>query len=175
MLFRSRVGAMTDSGRMMGMGGGGGGGSADVSFFILLKDQRRMTNRDVEKEIMAQVADLDAEITVSASDMDMTALGGSGIQVVIKGQDLDQLAAVSEEVAVIMRSTEGIGTVTTGYEDASFETRIIIDRDAAMREGLTTAQVYQMIAAALSNETNATTLTQSNEEYPVVEIGRAHV
>ena len=163
-----RVGAMTDSGRMMGMGGGGGGGSADVSFFILLKDQRRMTNRDVEKEIMAQVADLDAEITVSASDMDMTALGGSGIQVVIKGQDLDQLAAVSEEVAVIMRSTEGIGTVTTGYEDASFETRIIIDRDAAMREGLTTAQVYQMIAAALSNETNATTLTQSNEEYPVV-------
>ncbi len=164
-----RVGAMTGSGRMMGLArGGGDSGGADVSFFILLKDERRMTNREVEKEILAGVVDLDAEIAVSATDMDITALGGSGIQVVVKGQNLDQLATVSEEIAVLMRRTEGIDTVTTGYEDATTETRIVIDRDAAMREGLTTAQIFQKIAGALSSEINATTLTQSNEEFPVV-------
>ncbi len=149
---------------MMGMGSSSGG----TSFFILLKDNRALTNRDVERLILEKTSDLDAEISVSTSDMDMSALGGSGIEVVLKGNDLDVLAVAAEEVAGILRETEGTVDVTTGNEDALTETRIIVDRDAAMRQGLTVAQIYQQIAGALADETQSTTLAAEREEYPVM-------
>lgn len=160
------VGAFSGSGggmRMM-MGPSSGG----TSFYILLKDNRTMTNRDVERLILEKTSDLDAELSVSSSEMDLSALGGSGIEIVIKGNDLDVLAAAAEEVAEIIRETEGVAVVKTGYEDAATETRIIVDRDAAMRQGLTVAQIYQQIAGALAEETQATTLTIGQEEYPVM-------
>lgn len=161
----SSVGAMFGSAGGMGMMGSSSG---DTSFFILLKDNRTMANSDVERLILANTEDLAAEITVSASNMDMSALGGSGIEVIIKGNDLDVLAVTAEEVADLLRETEGTEDIKTGNEDAVTETRIIIDRDAAMREGLTVAQVYQKIAGALATETQSTTLTVGQEEYPVI-------
>ena len=58
---------------------------------------------------------------------------------------------------------------TTGHQMCIRDrTRIIVDRDAAMREGLTVAQVYQQVAAALATETESTTLTAGEAEYPVI-------
>ena len=124
-----------------------------------------MTNREIERLILEKTGDLDAEISVSDSSLDISVLG-NGIEVVIKGQDLDLLAAAAEEIAGLLRETEGTVDVITGYEDAATETRIIVDRDAAMREGLTVAQVYQQVAAALATETESTTLTAGEAEYP---------
>jgi HAE1 family hydrophobic/amphiphilic exporter-1 len=158
------VGAMSgSSGMMMGPRGGG-----DTSFFILLDDNRNMTNSEVEKLILEKTQNLDAEITVSTSEMDMSALGGSGIQVLVKGNDLDVLAIAAEEVADLFRETEGTTDVRSGNEDASIETRIIVHKDAAMREGLTVAQVYQKIAGALATETQSTTLSTVQDELPVI-------
>ena len=41
--------------------------------------------------IEERTKDFDCELKVSASNMDMGALGGSGIQVIINGEDLDEL------------------------------------------------------------------------------------
>jgi len=139
----------------------------DTFFYILLKDNRAMTNREIERLILEKTGDLDAEISVSDSSLDISVLG-NGIEVVIKGQDLDLLAATAEEIAGLLRETEGTVDVITGYEDAATETRIIVDRDAAMREGLTVAQIYQQVAAALATETESTTLTAGEAEYPVI-------
>ncbi|MCR3921258.1 MAG: efflux RND transporter permease subunit [Firmicutes bacterium] len=160
------VGAMSGSsgGRMMMRGGVGG----DTSFYILLKDDRSMTNRDVEKQIYENTLDLEAEITVSASEMDMSALGGSGIEVIVQGNDLDVISAAAEEVAALLAATEGTADVSSGNEDASRETRIIVNKDAAMREGLTVVQVYQEIVAALATETQSTTFSVEQEDLPVV-------
>lgn len=162
----SSVGAM--SGGVGGMGMGMGRGTGDVTFFILLQDDRTLTNREVERMILERTEDLEVDLSVSSSDMDVTALGGSGIQVVIKGNDLDSMAQAAEEVAGLLRNTEGVAAAVTGLEDAGTETRILVDRDAAMREGLTAAQVYQKIAEALAVETRSTTLVTGQEEYPVV-------
>jgi len=159
------VGAMTGSTGLLELSGSSSG---DTSFFILLKDKRSLTSREVERLIYEKTADLEAEISVTSTNMDMTALGGSGIEVIIKGQDLDLLASCAEEVAEILRATEGTTEVLTGNEEAGTETRIIVDRDAAMRHGLTVAQIFQEISAALSPETKSTTLLSGSEEYPVV-------
>ncbi len=159
------VGAISgDSGMSMT----GSGNSESLSYYILLGDDRTMTNREVEQEIYAKTADLSGELTVQASTMDMSMLAGSGVSIVLKCNDLDTLMQGSNEVAAILAEVEGLTDVTTGYEDADTEIRVTVNKDAAMRYNLTVAQVYSELAAALSEETNSTTLTAGDEDYPVV-------
>jgi HAE1 family hydrophobic/amphiphilic exporter-1 len=135
------VGAMSGGQSGLGILGGrlGGGSGNGTTFYILLREDRSQSNKDVERLIYEKTADLDAEISVSSSTMDITMLGGSGIQVNIKGQDLDTLAGISKEIAGILSSAEGTGKISTALDDADKETRIIVDKDKAMREGLTVA------------------------------------
>ncbi|MGI6130037.1 MAG: efflux RND transporter permease subunit [bacterium] len=160
------VGAL--SGQQSGMMMMGRGSDDETTFYILLKEQRDLTNRDVERLIYEKTKDLDCEINVNINTMDLSVLGGSGIQIYVKGQNLDTLADISNEIAGILREIEGIGKVETGLEDADKETRIMVDKDKAMREGLTVAQIYAEISGALQTETKATTLTVDNDNYPVL-------
>jgi len=157
------------------IGGGQSGlammGSAsgdDTTFYILLKENRNLTNRDVEKLIYEKTKDLECEINVRATNMDLSMLGGSGIQIQIKGQNLDTLAEIARDISGILRDTEGIAKVETGLEDADKETRIQIEKDKAMREGLTVAQIYAEISGALQTKTQATVLTEGSNNYPVL-------
>jgi multidrug efflux pump subunit AcrB len=162
------VGAMSGSeGIGMLMSGAGGSGN-QTSFFILLKDERSLSNRDVERLIYEKTEDLNADINVTANNMDITMLSGSGIQINVKGQDLDTLMELADEVARIVAEVEGTAHVDNGIEGAERETRILIDKDKAMREGLTVAQVYAEISSALQSEKQSTVLTMDNDSYPVL-------
>ena len=161
------VGAMEGGGMM------GGSSSGGMSFYILLGDDVKATNAEVARQLRDAVADLDCTLEVSASTMDMSALGGSGIEIELKGRNLDQLQAAADEVAALVESTEGTLEVSTGSGEADPEMRVTVDRDKAMRKGLTTAQVYAELAAALKAETTATTLTQGQNDYPVIVVGGA--
>ena len=57
--------------------------SDETLFYILLKNDRSMTNIDVERLIYENTRDLEAELEVRSSNMDLSVLGGSGIQVMI--------------------------------------------------------------------------------------------
>ncbi|MBN1892153.1 MAG: efflux RND transporter permease subunit [Clostridiales bacterium] len=164
------VGIMSGQSSGMAMFGGGmsSGSGEGSTLYILLKDDRSMSNTDVEKKIYEITSDMDIEISVSASNMDISVLGGSGIQVNIKGYDLDTLAQLSTEIADILTGIEGTTNVMTGLEGADRETRITVDKDKAMREGLTVAQIYSEISAALRTEDQATILSEGKDEYPVM-------
>jgi len=163
------VGVMRGGGAgFMGFGGGDMQGGNASTLYILLKDDREMTNRDVERMIYEVTDDMGGEVSVSASNMDLSALGGSGIQVDIRGYDLDTMAEIAKEAAVLLEDTEGTEEVTTGLEDAGEEIRIEVNKDKAIVEGLTVAQVYAEVAAALSEEITATQLTEMGTSYPVV-------
>lgn len=161
------VGVMRGGGA--GFMGFGGMQSADAStFYILLKDEREMTNRDVERMIYEVTEDIGGEVSVSASNMDLSALGGSGIAVEIKGFDLDTMAEIAKDTAALLEETEGTDEVTTDLEDAGEEIRIEVNKDKAIVEGLTVAQVFAEVSAALSEEITATQLTEMGSSYPVV-------
>lgn len=162
------VGAMAgDSGAsVMGMSTGGSDGSA--SFYVLLSDEGAKKNQQIAAQIEQDTADLPCTVSANASAMDLSALGGSGVQVILRGPDLDVLADLSNQVAERMAQVEGLTDISTGQQDANPETRITIDKDAAMRKGLTVAQVYQQVSAALTTSSTATTLTVDNESYSVV-------
>jgi len=159
------VGAMAGGGTAGLMGGGSGEGT---SFYIMLRENRSLTNKDVERLIYEKTADLDIEMSVTASNMDMSALGGSGLAVNIKGNDLDEMADIARDIADIMAKVEGTSKITTGLEDAGRETRVIVDKAAAIREGLTVAQVFGDLNKMLTAQSQASVLTSEQEDYPVV-------
>ena len=77
--------------------------------------------------------------------MDMSALGGSGISIQVRGREIDTLQTIAADIAQIVRDTEGTTEVSDGMEDSTEELRIIIDRDKAIGHGLTVAQIFQQI------------------------------
>ena len=159
------IGAIESSGGMMSSMSSGSG---NISFYVLLKEDKKLTSQEIGYLITEKTSDLDCKISVNTSTMDMSALGGSGVEVIIKGKDLDKLQEISTEIADIVSSVNGTIDVSNGLEDADKETRITVNKSSAMKYGLTVAQVYQEISTALKNETTATTLELEDYDYPVV-------
>ncbi len=160
------VGAMTSSSNMSLLGGGGGSTNS-ASVYVVTKEDKTMSNDEIARIIKEKTQDLEAEITVDTSSMDMSAMGGSGIVVQVRGRDLDTLRRIAEEVAAIVESVEGTAEVNDGLEDADEELRIIVDRDEAVHYGLTVAQVYAQLASRLAEAGSATSLVTDEKDYNV--------
>lgn len=173
-----RLKDISDIEEMGAMAGGGsslmnlgGGGSADTSsIYLILSEDKELSGVQLEKEIVKRTEDLDCEIVVSTNNMDMSALGGSGIQVQIKGKDLDKLQEIAEDITAILEDTEGLEQVSDGMEESTEELRLVIDKAAASEHNLTVAQVYQQIQSKLAESGTATTLSTDIKDYDVVVI-----
>lgn len=173
-----RLKDISDIEEMGAMAGGGsslmnlgGGGSADTSsIYLILSEDKELSGVQLEKEIVKRTEDLDCEIVVSTNNMDMSALGGSGIQVQIKGKDLDKLQEIAEDITAILEDTEGLEQVSDGMEESTEELRLVIDKAAASEHNLTVAQVYRQIQSKLAESGTATTLSTDIKDYDVVVI-----
>lgn len=165
------VGAMASTSNM-GMLTGGGNSSTNVtSLYISLREDKERDNLEIARDIEINISDIletaQAEAAIETSTMDMSALGGSGITVQIKGRELDTLQEIARDVAAIVESVEGTVDVSDGLEESTGELRIIIDRNKAIEHGLTVAQIFQQIQAKLADATSTTTLETEIEEYDV--------
>lgn len=161
------VGAMTSSSTMALLGGGGNSSTNSTSIYVVTKEDKKLSNEEIADIILEKTAGLDAEITVDTSSMDMSALGGSGISIQVRGRDLDELQRIAGEVAAIVESVEGTAEVSDGLEEAEEELRIVINRDEAVHYGLTVAQVYTQIYSRLADASSATTLVAADKDYNV--------
>lgn len=162
------VGAMTSGNSMsMLMGGSSEGSANSASVYVTTKEEKELSNDEIAKLIMEKSADLEAEISVETSSMDMSALGGSGISIQVRGRDLDKIQEIANEVAAIVESVEGTTEVSDGMEETTEELRIIVDKEKAMEYSLTVAQVFSQIQPKLAESTSATTLEESAKDYGV--------
>ena len=151
------IGGMMSSGNMMGIGSSGNN-TTSVQIYAILEDERTMSNSEIEKALEEQAKKVDAEVYISMSSMDMSALGGSGIVVEVKGKELDKLQEVSKEIAGIIENVEGTENVLDGMQDANEELRVIVDKEKAAENGLTVAQVFQEINKKLAHASSMSTL-----------------
>lgn len=163
------VGGMSGGSGMMSMMGGSQSADAEsVSIYVLLSEDKTISNDELKAQIMEKTSDLDCELAVETSTMDMSALGGSGISINIKGRELDGLKRIAGEVAEIVESVEGTADVSDGIAEKTLELRLVVDKDKAMGYQLTTAQVYQFLQAKLADASSATTLSTLSKDYPVL-------
>ena len=160
------VGAMLGSGLSM-MSSMGETRTDMISMYVILKDDRKMTSNQVAAEIEKSTSDMECEVTASGSTMDMSALGGSGISVMIKGKNLDTLQEIASDYADILRNIEGTAEVSDGQENPSPELRITVNKDKAMLHNLTVAQIYQQISALVAAPSSMATLSTDSDEYKI--------
>ncbi|MBR3823592.1 MAG: efflux RND transporter permease subunit [Lachnospiraceae bacterium] len=166
------VGAMLSS-TTMSTFTGGGGSTNSTTIYVVAYDDKTMTNEEIADIIEAKTEDLDAEIAIQTSSMDMSALGGSGISIQVRGRDIDTLQDVAKELAAIIETVEGTAEVSDGLAETGVELRITVDKEKAISNGLTVAQVFTQIAPKLAEASVATTLEASDKDYSVyVESGK---
>lgn len=139
-----------------------------ISMYAILKENKKQSNKEIEKKIYEIANDSNYEILVSTSNMDMSSMMSSGIQIVVKGKEIDTLQEIAKEIAGILEQIEGIDKVDSGISETQKEKRVIVDKNKAMENGLTVASVYQTIASKVSNEKEATEITIQNKTYPVI-------
>ncbi len=166
------VGAMASTSSMGSlMGGSADSSTHETSIYLTTVEKPKLNNKELSNAIEEQTAQLceetGAELSIETSMMDMSALGGDGISIQVRGRDLDTLQQIAKEVAAIVEATEGTAKVSDGLEEATGEMRVLIDRDKAMDQGLTVAEVYQQIAAKLKDASSATTFETTAKEYEV--------
>ncbi len=158
------IGAMLNSDNTSLLGGSAG----TVSIYITTKENKSKTNIELGKEIEGLLADIEeAEIAIQTAAMDMSALTGSGINIQVRGRELDTLQELAKEVAAVVEGVKGTADVSDGLEETSGELTILINRDKAIEYGLTVAQVFTQISSRLATATSATTLNTSIKEYDV--------
>lgn len=165
------IGAMASSSSMSILTGGGSAATNSTTVYVSLKEDKKKDNQEIAKEIREEVTDIletnQAELFIETSTMDMSALGGSGIIIRIKGRELDTLQNMAKDIAAIVEGVEGTVDVSDGLEEATGEMRILIDRDKAIEHGLTVAQIFQQIQSKLADAVSATTLETEIKEYSV--------
>lgn len=138
-----------------------------VSFYAITNENPKLSNKELQKEIEKRTKDVDGELTIHMSNMDMSALGSVGVNVQIQGKDLDKLQEISSDVKKIVADTKGTQNVFDGTEENGEELRISVDKEKAAKYGLTVAQVYQELYGELAEPKQAMTLGTDTYDYDV--------
>ena len=152
------VGATMSSGdattSMLGMSGG----SYDVTAYVIVPEGE--SGAKAGKAIEELCADLKCTVTAAgAMDSMTTMMTGSGVSLQVYGEDMESLQEAAKLLAARIETVAGTANVSDGLEDAVEALHVSIDRNAAMRKGMTVAQIYMQVAAALVDSTTGADMT----------------
>ena len=148
------VGAMIQGDSAMSMMSSSGG-PYDAEIYITLPDD--YSGNSVGKEIEALCADMDCTVTAAnvMSSM-MSYVTGNGVSLTVYSEDMETLQSTAQAIAARIKQVEGTADVSDGLEDAAQALHVTVDRTKAMEHGMTVAQIYMQVAAALSTSTSGT-------------------
>lgn len=149
----SQVEGIQTAGAMMNTGlsltGGSSQNSYDVTVYITLADESA-SGAAAGREIEALCADLLCTVTASSAMMGMSMLTGSGITMNLFAEDMEDLQNAARTAAQTLEGVEGLTEISDGLEDAAPALHISVDRNKAMEQGLTVAQIYMELASGLT-------------------------
>ncbi|MGN0735008.1 MAG: efflux RND transporter permease subunit [Anaerovoracaceae bacterium] len=163
-------------GGMLSQAGGMGGmtgetSNTSVSLYIIVDEESNLSGGEIADSIEEKTAELDCQVKImSSSSMTSytTALGGSGVSIDIYSTDIQNLQNAAEKVGKKLETVEGIDEVDNGLTEAEPELHYIVDKEKAMKNGLTVAQVYMQVSKALTLENTATSMSLGGDEYDIV-------
>ena len=173
------IGAMVGSGTMMaslgGMGGssgsltgsGGGGNGTSITMYVLLDQYSTISNEEIEQVISNAAKDLDCNVKIKTSMMDMSMLYGSGVTIQVRGRDLTVLQDLAREVGTALEGVEGLENVNNGLRNMEKEVYISVDKEKAAKYGMTVAQVFQLVYKKTAQTTSSMKLSTATKDYDV--------
>ena len=162
------------AGFMMGSGSMGGlsmtstdNGDYDVTGYLTMPEGT--FGSDAGKEIEALCADLPCKVTTAGvmSGM-MSYMTGTGVSLRVYGSDMESLQGAARSLGQRMEQVEGVQEVSDGLEDAAPALQVVVDRNKAMTRGITVAQIYMQVAAALQDTTTVAEVTLDGESMEMI-------
>lgn len=145
---------------LMGMSLGGASADAGtISAYGVLKPESTKKGTELSKKLTEEFDFINGEVSVGGSTSSMTTLlGDGGVQLTLTGEELPVLQKTAKEIADIMESLDCIESADNGMGATSPEIKVTVDRSKAAEKGLTVAQVFQQVAAAVAEEKTSSTL-----------------
>lgn len=145
-------------------------GEADVTettIYVVLDEDKIDQGKKIAAKLEKLAKKYNCEI-VSTADMDMSQyMGGSGVSMTLYSDDLDKLRTSGKAIENRLREFKSLEEVSDIEENSTDEIRITVNKNEAMKKGLTVAQVYQQISAKLSEDTTATKLNNDGSTIDV--------
>ncbi len=166
------VGAMS-GGAMSLVASTASGGSTDFTTysFMVITENEDAGEDEVKRiceDIKAGTADIDCTVSISTGMEDMSSMMGSGLSINVYGSDLDTLTDITKDIMEIVGTVEGFTNISNGQEEPDQVVHLILNRDAAMKQGLTAAQIFAEISGSLTETATATTVTVDGVEMEIV-------
>lgn len=157
------VGVM-NSGSTLSMMGGlsmGNDSYGSYSYFVVVPQGTATSKiKQITQDINNVCRDMPCNVSASAGGMDdMVSLLGSGLSVNIYGSDLDMMQDISDQIAEVVAAIPGYENISTSFTDGDATIHLQIDKDKAMAEGLTVAQIYMAITERMTTSSNSTSIT----------------
>lgn len=163
------VGAMAESESSASAMMGGSDGLSTTLYVMLTEDEKIDTN-SLAADISALGDKYGCTVDADGSGMSsmMSMMGGNGITIHLYGEDLEAMQETAKNIAQIVEGVKGTANVSDGLEETDPAIKVTVDKEKAMKEGLTVAQVYQELAGSISTEKTATSITMEGSSYDVV-------
>ncbi|MDO5388441.1 MAG: efflux RND transporter permease subunit, partial [Clostridia bacterium] len=152
----ARIGDVPEMEKMNARIGGGGISSStattvSITYDVGDKEDRERSTSEIADEIESKLQNIaGCEIEVSDEGGAMGSIGGSGFDVMIKGDDNDTLKEISDELIAEISKIPNSNNVDSSLDDASTEATIVINRAKASQYGLTTQSIANAISTANS-------------------------
>ena len=143
----------------------------DQFTFLVLTENENAGKEEVNRicrEIEERTADIDCELTISTGMSEMSTMMGSGLSVKVYGDDLDTLTKITQDICDLAATIPGYENISNGQEELDQVIRLVLDKDAAMRKGLTVAQIFSELNGKLTESTDAATVTIDGEDMKIV-------
>lgn len=136
--------------------------------YIVLDEKKAENGKIIAKKLEKLGKKYNCEVVTSA-DMDMSAmLGGGGVTINLYSDDLDLLRNTGASIEKELDKMGVFEEISDVNEESTEEIKVIVNKNLAMKEGLTVAQVYQQISEKLTKESTATTLNSVGSGVDVV-------
>lgn len=157
----------------MSIGGGGmsiSGSSEDsssINIKLVGKEERTRSSDQVAQEMRTKIQNIaGAEISISATSNSMGSYGGSGVEINIKGDELDTLKEISNDMVEIIKTIPGTSEVKTSIENSAPQTTVRVNREKASAYGINSSSVASILRTAISGSV-ATTFKVDGDEYDI--------
>ena len=143
----------------------------DQFTFLVLTENENAGKEEVNRicrEIEERTADIDCELTISTGMSEMSTMMGSGLSIKVYGDDLDTLTKITQDICDLAATIPGYENISNGQEEPDQVIRLVLDKDAAMRKGLTVAQIFSELNGKMTESTDAATVTIDGEDMKIV-------
>ena len=143
------------------------GGEYDATVYITMPDS--YSGNEAGKEIEALCADMDCKVTaVNIMSSMMSYVTGNGVSLQVYCEDMETLQSAAKSIAARMAQVDGTVDVSDGLEDAAQALHVTVDRTKAMEHGMTVAQIYMQIAAALNTTSTGTDMVLDDSSMQLI-------